>query len=493
MRLEEINKFIDKKFKNRNIIVVSYTEPYVNFVREGKVEGRKGSGGLVTALEPIVRMNHGVWVAPSPGGADRLTVDEKGRIKVPPQNPQYVLKRVFLSKEEMLRYINFSDRALWPLSHPVFVKPHFTKKDFEAYKKVNKKIAENVIEEAGKNSVVWVQDYQLTLCSKYIKEKRPDLLVGFFWHIPFAPVEIFKANKYKEEILEGMLANDVVGFHFQAYAENFINCVNAFVETRYNPALSSFFYKEHETKILSVPASVDFEKINRISLSITKKEIEEIKKKHSLEDKIIGIGADRLDYIKGIPEKAYGISYFLKTNPEFMKKFVFVQLLAPSRTAVPEYKETFKEIKEAVEKVNEKYERDGWKPIILLYDFFTEEEIVKFYKLSDFCLITSLSDGLNLVAKEYIASKNDNSGALILSKFAGVSYELPEAILVNPYSTGEIGIAIKKGLEMSKEEKKEKMKKMRARVREHDAYRWSVEFLNALLERERYEEAGKEL
>jgi trehalose 6-phosphate synthase len=401
---------------------------------------------------------------------------------VPPEDNRYILKRVWLSKqEEDGYYYGFSNEGLWPLCHNTHTRPIFREEDWQMYKKVNQKFADSVLEELPAQSpFIFIQDYHFTLLGKMIKEKRPDAKIALFWHIPWPTPEAFQICPYQKEILEGMLGCDLIGFHVQNHCNNFLDTANRLLESRVDTEKFSVVRSEKETFVRAFPISINGHLNQNISDSAQQQQIEKLRQEFNLQGMIVGLGVDRIDYTKGIVERILAIDRFLEKYPQYRKKFVFVQLAAPSRTHIKRYHDLIAEIDELVEKKNWKYRDGNWKPFLYLKRHFSADEIAPFYALADVCIVSSLHDGMNLVAKEYVAEKRDLQGSLILSQFAGAAKELTDAILINPYSIEEFADSIWHAIEMPSEEKKKRMQNMRKTVTENNVYRWAANIITEL-------------
>ncbi|MFA5780565.1 MAG: trehalose-6-phosphate synthase [Elusimicrobiota bacterium] len=479
----KLRDIVHAKLGENAFFVVSNREPYMHVIDEttGITKCIRPAGGVTTAIDPILRACGGMWIAHGSGNADKKFVNFKNKLGVPPEDDRYILKRVWLSKEvEEGYYYGFANEGLWPLSHNTHTRPVFKESDWQMYKKANQKFAESVLEELPANnpSFVFIQDYHFTLLAKMIKEKRPDTTIALFWHIPWPNPEIFSVCPYQKEILDGMLYCDLIGFHVQNHCNNFLDTANRLLEARVDTEKFSVIQSGKETFVKPFPISINGY-LNSSPADI-EKEINSIRKEFELNDKIVAVGVDRIDYTKGIVERILAIDRFLEKNPQYKKRFVFVQIGAPSRTHIKRYHDLVAEIDELVEKTNWTHLDENWKPIIYLKRHFSHEEIAPFYALSDICIVSSLHDGMNLVAKEYIASKKDLSGALILSCFTGASKELTDAIQINPYSIEEFADAIKLAIEMPLDEKKKRMENMRKVVSENNVYRWAGNIITEL-------------
>jgi len=479
-----LRSLVHAKLGDNALFVVSNREPFMHVIDEitGDSKCIRPASGVVTALHPVLCACGGTWLAHGAGNADRKFVNSKNKLGVPPEDNRYILKRIWLDKEEEDGYYyGFSNEGLWPLCHNTHTRPVFRGSDWEFYKKVNQKFADNILEELpSKPPFIFIQDYHFTLLGKMIKEKRPDATVALFWHIPWPNPEAFSICPYQKEILEGMLGCDLLGFHIQNHCNNFLDTANRLLESRVDAEKFSVVYSGKETFVKPFPISVsDYINTDVRAEDIAKK-ISKIQREFDLENKIVGVSVDRIDYTKGIVERVLGIDRFLEKYPQYKKKFVFLQLAAPSRVHIKRYHDLMAEIDELVEKKNWKHLDGDWKPIVHLKRHFSSDEIEPFYKLADFCIVSSLHDGMNLVSKEYITAKKDNKGVLILSQFTGASRELTDAVRINPYSMEEFAEAIKTAIEMSEEEKMKRMEKMRKIVAENNVFRWAGSIINEL-------------
>ncbi len=368
---------------------------------------------------------------------------------------------------------------MWPLCHNTHTRPIFRETDWQIYKEVNRKFARAVLDELPVNNpFIFINDYHFTMLAKAIKEERPDVTIALFWHIPWPNPDAFSICPYGKEILEGMTGCDIIGFHIQNHCNNFLDTVARLIEARVDMETFSIIREGKETFIRPFPISID----NKLYADSGKLEtkIKKIKDEFDLNDKIIGIGVERLDYTKGIIERILAIDRFFEKYPQYRKKMVFVQIAAPSRTHIKRYHDLMNEVDELIEKKNWKYQEDNWKPILYLKKHFLPDEIKPFYCMGDFCIVSSLHDGMNLVAKEYVASKNDLNGCLILSQFTGAAREFTEAVLINPYHIEEFAESIKTAIEMPGEEKKERMQNMRDKVCNNNVYTWAANIISEI-------------
>lgn len=480
---ESLKEFISNKLKGYKLLIVSNREPYIHTYTGDEIACIVPASGMVTALDPIIRAEGGTWVAHGSGDADKETVDSHDRVAVPPDNPCYTLRRVWLTHEEEERfYYGFSNEALWPLCHIVYVKPKFNEADWLIYKSVNRKFAGVILEEVGnEKAFVFIQDYHFTLLPKMLKEHRPDLLVAQFWHIPWPNREAFWICPWGQEILEGLLGNDLLGFHIQYHCNNFLDTVDRSLESKIDYGTFSATKSGKTTYIRPFPISIDFDELNLLAQGKdVESEMARIKRELGLKGQIIGIGLDRIDYTKGLPERFMAIDRFLEKYPEYRNRFTFVQAGTLSRIHIEDYRDYNDKIYSLMTEINHKYHNGRWTPIRLLKSHFNRVSVQALYRLSDICIVSSLHDGMNLVAKEFIASRFDESGVLLLSQFTGAASELTSCIQINPYATDAFAEAIKIAIEIPPEEKKKRMQHLREFVREHNIYYWNQKIINEL-------------
>ena len=483
---ERLKEFVRIKLGGRPLFVVSNREPYMHFKKGKEVEWIVPASGLVTAIEPVLKACGGTWIAQGSGSADRETVDRQDKLKVPPDEPQYVLRRVWVTKEEENGYYyGFANEGLWPLCHIAHTRPIFRAEDWVQYEAVNKKFAQAVLEEleGTQEPCVLIQDYHFALLPNLIKTKRPDARVAIFWHIPWPNPESFGICPWQKELLSGMLGADIIGFHTQFHCNNFIETVDRVMESRIDYEHFTVHKEGETTWIKPFPISVDF--VGDAGLANGKKaplneNKESLLKKYNIQAELLGVGVDRLDYTKGILERFRSVESFLESNPLYQGRFTFVELAAPSRIAIPRYAEFVAEVEKEAERINGRFKTKNWQPILLLIKHHSHQEITPFYKFSEFCLVTSLHDGMNLVAKEFVKARDDDKGVLILSQFTGASRELTDALIVNPYDIVQMAEAIKTALEMTLDEQTERMKSMREILKERNIYKWASDLVGEL-------------
>jgi trehalose 6-phosphate synthase len=484
---ERLAIHIQGRLDGGKLIVVSNREPYMH-VRNGKmIECVVPPSGLVTALEPVLRACSGTWVAHGSGDGDEETADRQGHLQVPPEDPHYTLRRVWLTKEEEQGYYyGFANEGMWPLCHIAHTRPIFRASDWQAYLEVNQKFADAVLEEIADSPrpVVLAQDYHFALLPRLVKLQRPDARVAIFWHIPWPNPEAFAICPWRRELLEGLLGADLIGFHIQSHCNNFLETVDRTLESRID--WEHFFASrlDHHTMVRPFPISVDLASEPEVEPDLNSSYAERAALIRSLgvEATLMGVGVDRVDYTKGILERFLAIERMLEKWPVYRGQFTFVQIGAPSRTHIKRYHDLLAEVESEAERINWRFQSGKWRPIVFLKRQHSHAEIAKYYRAADLCLVTSLHDGMNLVAKEYVSARTDDRGVLILSQFTGAARELRDALLVNPYDIDETADALRRALEMEPEEKQARMQRMRKVVRENNVYRWAANLVAELCE-----------
>lgn len=480
---ESLREMVAQKIGDARFVVVSNREPYVHSFKAGKIECRRPASGMATGLEPIVRATNGLWVAHGSGNADRHVVDAEDRVRLPPEAPEFTLKRVWLTKDEENHYYHgFSNRTMWPLCHVVFVRPTFDRKDWEVYQSVNAKFAAAVLEEIGDaRAFIWIQDFHLALLPRLLKEARPDLLVAQFWHVPWPTPEIFRLCPWKTDLLWGLLANDLIGFHLRYHCNNFLESVDRELEARVDRERSSVFSTGHETLVRRMPISIDYDRTASLAESdAVRDQMQRFRDTLGVHTEFLIVGVDRFDYTKGIPERLRGFDRFLEKYPEYLGRVTLVQAGPISRVHVAEYKELNDQVNAVVEEINWRHGANSWQPIILTRGHLDEVEMTSLYRMADVALVSSLHDGMNLIAKEFVAARADGRGTLVLSRFTGAARELEQATLINPYDTEEVADAIKLAIEMPEAERRERLIKMQDLLREQNVYYWAEQFVSQL-------------
>jgi trehalose-6-phosphate synthase len=480
---QRLKEQMKAELDGKKLVLVSNREPYIHEKDGPGIRCIMPAGGLVTALDPVMRVCDGLWIAHGSGDADRETANDNDTLRVPPGNPAYTLKRVWLTKEEEDGYYyGFANEGLWPLCHITHTRPEFRLEDWTHYRKVNEKFADALLKEiAGEESpLILVQDYHLAMLPSLIKEKRPDAKVAIFWHIPWPNPEAYGICPWHQEILQGMLGSDIIGFHIQFHCNNFLESVDRFLESKIDWEHFSVTRAGHTTLVKPFPISVNFDPSVGTPLSEEWPSKEDLLRKIGVQAEYLGVGVDRIDYTKGIPERFRAIERFFEKHPEYLGRFTFVELGAPSRIHIKKYRDLMAEIDEMVEKINWRFRSKTWRPIVFLKAHHSHEAIDPYYKASDLCMVTSLHDGMNLVAKEFVAAREDGDGMLILSQFTGASRELRDAIIVNPYDIEQMADAIFLSLSMEPAERSARMGRMRATIHEHNIYRWAGKLIAEL-------------
>ncbi|MFH1382098.1 MAG: trehalose-6-phosphate synthase [Chloroflexota bacterium] len=481
---ESLHELVKEKLSGYLFVVVSNREPYIHTFSGRKIIHQVPASGLTGALDPVMQACGGTWVAHGSGSADKEVVDKDNKVGVPPEDPRYSLKRVWLSKEEEDRYYyGFSNEAFWPLCHIAYTRPEFREADWNTYKKVNEIFARNILEEVGdRKAFVFIQDYHLALVSQLIKKENPNIISAQFWHIPWPNPEVFRICPWCEELVKGLLGNDLLGFHIRYHCNNFMDGVDRLIEARVDREHDEVTRRGKKTAIRPFPISVDFEEIERVAQGEdVAAEAKRLKDRLGLDDELVGIGMDRLDYTKGIPDRFRAIDRFLEKYPQYQQRLVFVQAGVPSRTQIGAYQRLKEEIDNLISEINWKYGTGRWQPIVPLLENEPPLTLMALRRIANFCVVSSLHDGMNLVAKEFVASRSDENGVLILSNFTGAARELTDALLVNPYSIDHFAEAIREAVEMPRRERRKRMRKMREVVRENNIYKWAADIISELV------------
>ena len=481
---ESLGKLVKDKLSRYLFIVVSNREPYVHTISGDKISWDHPVSGLTEALDPVLRASGGTWVAQGTGDADRKVVDADDRVMVPPDSPEYTLRRVWLTQEEEEGYyLGFSNEGLWPLCHVTFIPPVFNEADWLTYKKVNRMFADAVSQEIGnKRAIVLVQDYHFALLSRYLREQKPELTIGQFWHIPWPSYEVLRTCPWYEEILDGLLGNDLLGFHTVSYCHSFLESVERARGIGADRKEKAVVHQAGTTYVEPFPISVDFDRISgQAGTEAVETEMERLRREYNLEGKFLGFGMDRIDYTKGIPERLQALDKFLEDNPRYRGKIVFIQAGMPSRTLIGYYRDLDKRIDDLISGINNKYGTAFWQPVIPLMRQLSPVTLNALRRLAHFCVVSSLHDGMNLVAKEYVSARIDGDGVLILSRFTGAAEELDDALLINPYVVGEFAGTIKEAIEMPEAERRRRMGNLRKIVANNNIYRWGASILSRLI------------
>lgn len=477
---ETLRAILHGELRGEDVVVVSNREPYIHARRNDMIEVQRPASGLVTALEPIMRACSGTWIAHGSGTADRETVDGNDRVEVPPGKPAYSLRRVWLTKEEEAGYYyGFSNEGMWPLCHIAHVRPTFRSSDWLHYVNVNRKFAKAVVAEAKtKDPIVLVQDYHFALLPRMIREELPEATVIAFWHIPWPNPESFAICPWREEILQGMLGSSILGFHTQFHCNNFVDTVERFIEARVDREDFTVSLSGKLTAVRRYPISIAWPPEDELLASPPAECRDQVINLNGLPKGVkIGVGVDRLDYTKGIIERFRAIERMLELNPGWTGKFTFIQIAAPTRTGIGEYQHHEIEVRELAARINERFDNGQAAPIQLKIEHHEPKQVYTYFRAADLCFVSSLHDGMNLVAKEFVAARDDARGVLILSQFTGAARELPEALIVNPYDTDQCAAALQLALTMPPEEQSDRMRLMRSLISDFNVYRWAGRML----------------
>ena len=492
MNSKELASALGDSLRDTQLIVVANREPYIhvrktqpakgvwNWLRSrhetSDVEWTRPASGLVTALDPVMRACGGTWIAHGSGNADRETADAQGRIKVPPDRPSYTLRRVWLSpEEEQGYYYGLANNALWPLCHTAYARPVFDESDWQQYVRVNRRFADAVIEEVGNTrAVVFVQDYHFALLPRFVKEVRPDVTVCQFWHIPWPNREAFRVCPWGQEILHGLLGNDLLGFHVQYHCNNFLDTVDRALESRVDYEHFAVWRGGRPTFVKPFPISIDPTLWKGpVKANDQVAEVKAVRGQLGLKEERLIFGVDRLDYTKGIPDRLKAFGRLLERHPEWRGRVTMVQVGAPSREHLTRYQALMAEVEACVEAVNSKFKTDDWTPVRYRPMHHQPEEIAHMYRAADVCVVSSLHDGMNLVAKEFIAARGDEQGVLVLSEFTGAARELDLAVHVNPFAVDAFADSLHTALLMPLPEQKRRMRSLRSRVAAHTVFDWA--------------------
>jgi len=479
--------YIDRYLHDRTLILLSNREPYEHVVRDGEVTVRRPAGGLVSALDPTMQHTHGTWVAWGSGAADAEMADRDGRLMVPPENPSYTLRRVWLSEDDIEGYyLGFANSVLWPICHMLIQHLEVRDEHWRCYQEVNRRFAAAVADEARRASgapMVWIQDYHFALVADELRRQVPDAFIHQFWHIPFPPLDILGLlpAPVLEAVLRGMLGNDLLEFHTRRYAMNFLSCVEYFIpEARVRRSSLSVEYDGREVSLGVFPISIDVEHYeNLASSAVSDERVRELREQYAAGKHQLGISVDRVDYTKGIPERLHALDLLWEQYPELRGAFTVILVATPSRTDLDAYRQLEADVISTVAEINHRYGGSEWTPIVLINENVSAELLASIYRAADLCMVSSLQDGMNLVAKEFIACQTDECGVLVLSKFTGAAEAMEGAVLINPFNVDGFVAGIRTALEMSPEERKRRMQRMRVQLHDTTIFDW----LGAILAR----------
>jgi trehalose 6-phosphate synthase/phosphatase len=478
---QALRQVVRDHLHSAQVIIVSNREPYIhNFDADHRPVMQVPASGMVTALEPVMRACSGVWVAHGAGSADRETVDRYDQIQVPPDDPAYTLRRVWLTDaQEQGYYYGFSNEGIWPLCHLAYVRPAFRAGDWRAYEEVNAKFAEVVAAESNTDSpVILIQDFHFALLPQLIRKKIPKATIALFWHIPWPNAETFGVCPWKREMLLHMLSADILGFHTRYHCQNFLDAVDRFVECQIDHEHFTVTLQGHVCLVAPYPISIEWPPRWLQRLPDVAGCRAAIRQRHGVGPEVcIGLGVERWDFTKGIIERFHALEVLLDKNPRHRGRICLLQVAAPSRGQLPAYQALQQHTYSEVERINNKFAEGDWRPIVLIDEHQEPVRVFELYRAADFCLVNSLHDGMNLVAKEFVAARDDEDGVLILSTFAGASRELPEAVLINPFDVTETAEAMETAMRMGRDERRNRMSLMRRTVKENNVYRWAGRML----------------
>ena len=477
---DSLRRLLQKELAGERIIVVSNREPYIHTHKEGRIEVTRPASGLVTAIEPVMRACSGTWIAHGGGSADRDMVDGRDRVAIPPVHPEYTLRRIWITQEEEAGYYyGFANEGLWPLCHIAHVRPIFRSSDWQHYVAINQRFADAVVKEADSdNPVVLAQDYHLALLPEMVRRALPKATIITFWHIPWPNPEAFGICPWREKLLKGMLGSTIIGFHTPFHCKNFIETVERYLEARIEHESSTISRRGKLTLVENYPISIQWPppwQDTQPSVDACRREV--MQSLGVAPDHLIGLGVDRQDYTKGILERFRAVENMLEKHPEMIGRFTFIQIAAPTRSTLDDYQAFAVQVRSLAAHINQRFGKGAYQPICLKSEHHEPEDVNRYYRAADVCMVTSLHDGMNLVAKEFVAARDDERGVLVLSQFTGAAHELHEALIVNPYHIEQTSEALYRGLTMPDIEQRERMRSMRALVRDYNVFRWAGRML----------------
>lgn len=465
-------------FPGSRLVVVTNREPYEHRRRGDEIVASRPAGGITSALDPLLQAVGGVWIAWGSGNADAEVADAAGRVRVPAEAPRYTLHRIWLDRADVRHYyLGYANQFLWPLCH---LRPNLTRvraADWARYERVNRRFARAVLEEARDgDAAIWFHDYHLALAPGLVRAEAPDAALAHFWHIPWPPLEIFRVAPQAAELLEGLLANDLIGLHLPQFVENFLRCAQEILGADVDLDRGTAEYRGRISHVRAFPISIDVAEFERIARGDgAEAECERIRARYAPRGGQFGIGVDRMDYSKGLPEKLQALNLLWERHPEFRERFSFVQVAVPSRTDIGAYDELTHQVERLVWDINDRWGTRRWRPVRLIKRSLPPERLALLYRAADLCIVSSLQDGMNLVAKEFVASQVDGRGVLLLSRFAGAAEELDGAIEVNPYATEDFAQQIRDALVVPADERRARMERMRKSLR--TIYDWLADVL----------------
>jgi alpha,alpha-trehalose-phosphate synthase [UDP-forming] len=463
------------------LIVVSNRQPYTHSYDhsdgERSITVNRPAGGLTAGLDPVMQETDGTWIAWGDGEADADVTDDNGKVRMPPESEAYTLKRLWLTDEEVEGYYyGYSNRVLWPLCHGGTMKAEYVERYWQRYQQVNETFADAVVETAGEDSLIWFQDYHFTLAPRWVRDALPDsAFLTHFWHITWPGWDTFRACPQHEKLLEGLLGNDLIGFHVERYCRNFLDCVDEALDDAFiDPEGGRINYEGHTTVVKAFPMGVDADSIREHSEAADDDFWREFQSSYDIDPSTsVIVGVDRLDYTKGIVERLDALERLWETRPEYRGEVCYVQKANESRSLIPDYQDLQTEVQESIDRINDRFGTDDWQPVIYINDFIPQRELCGLYRYADVMLVSAVRDGMNLVSKEYVAAQADDDGVLVLSDQAGAHEELGEqALTINPYDTDPFADTIERALTMDADERAERMVALREQVESHDLYAW---------------------
>ncbi len=477
---DTLRGILTRELRGNDVIVVSNREPFIHVRTDDGIAVQRPASGLVTAVEPIMRACSGTWIAHGSGSADREVVDAADRVAAPGDSAGYQLRRIWLStEEESGYYYGFANEGLWPLCHIAHVRPTFRTADWTQYEIANRRFADAVVDEAqSSDPIVLVQDYHLALVPRLVRERLPEATVITFWHIPWPNPDAFAICPWREELLDGLLGSSILGFHTQSHCNNFVDTVDRQLEARVDRETFGVSYRGQRTMVKRYPISVEWPPAAASGTPPAEACRSRVRERLGVPpDHRIGVGVDRLDYTKGLEERFRAVERLFELNPEWIGRFTFVQIAAPTRASIEQYQAYEARVRALAGRINARFGTTDRPAIALVIRHHEPHEVYEYYRAADLCFVTSLHDGMNLVAKEFVAARDDDDGVLVLSQFTGAARELPEALIVNPYDADQCAAALAVALTMPARVRRARMRLMRGLVHEFNVYRWAGRML----------------
>lgn len=467
---------------SRPLVIVTNREPYVDEKTKNGIRVVQKAGGVVSALEPMLRETGGDWVAWGSGSADRLTAPGGVR-PVPPKDPRYRLHRIYLSKDEISGFYNrFSNQGLWPLCHMLIERVQFSRQAFSVYRAVNAKFARKVARESQPQSLVFSHDYQLALVPSLLRQLRPDVAIAHFWHIPWPAFTVYRLCPQYQEILRGLMGADVLGFQTEDDVDAFLTAVSrTFRHVRVNRGEHRIEWQGRTIEVRAFPISVDIEAIEELVQTPRIERLSEGIRRHLAKTGwTLGVSVDRADYTKGIIPRLEALEEFFTRYPHRRGQVNFLQVVVPTRSEVQAYRTLYRQVEETTRRINEKFGQDGWVPVTTIRRALDRPRVMALFRAADFAIISSLFDGMNLVAKEYVSAQVGKKGLLLLSESTGAAQELESAIHINPWDPEGCAATLEGALSLSPEERQGRMEAMRRQIHQHTLYDWVRAILTTL-------------